>query len=267
MDISACERNLLDLVRTEGACPGHQLFERDFATWVVSSRPGGARRVTTCAFDSHHRREQLIEIVDTAEETGYGLSFLWGQHQGPPDLSRWLRALSFMGPIYCEAMTVDLRARTPRACEVETVIYPRADQREVKEVPWTQFLPRAERQDGKRMLDDLSERAPGRVAHVAVEQSGQVLASARVFIDRAGVAGLYGVYTAREARGQGLGSAVIESSLKWAQDQGSEFAILHSARKAVPLYEKFGFQTVGRFVSMYLSRERMVRNVPGLREP
>jgi GNAT superfamily N-acetyltransferase len=60
------------------------------------------------------------------------------------------------------------------------------------------------------------------------------------------VAGIYNVATPPEHRGRGIAGALTGVAMRWARDHGFGTAILGSAPKAVPLYERMGFRHVCR---------------------
>ena len=66
--------------------------------------------------------------------------------------------------------------------------------------------------------------------------------------------GEIGMHLARDARGRGIGSALMEAAIAWARDQGLHKLSLsvwpHNAA-AIALYEKYGFVQEGRRVKQY----------------
>jgi L-amino acid N-acyltransferase YncA len=95
-------------------------------------------------------------------------------------------------------------------------------------------------------------RPPGRTT-VAVDEDGTIAGTANMFANRPGpgdhvASGNYMVAAGR--RGQGIGRALLEDSLRWAREAGfrsMQFnAVAASNTAAVHLYERAGFATVGR---------------------
>jgi len=67
-----------------------------------------------------------------------------------------------------------------------------------------------------------------------------------------------GMLVARDWRGRGVGSALMEAGIAWARERGdihklSLGVFAHNAR-AIALYEKFGFVEEGRLVKHYRRR-------------
>jgi len=51
------------------------------------------------------------------------------------------------------------------------------------------------------------------------------------------------VFVVPELRGQGIGSALVEAASEYATRLGSLRVTVHSGRRAVPVYERLGFQS------------------------
>ncbi len=70
---------------------------------------------------------------------------------------------------------------------------------------------------------------------------GKPVATATVFLG-AGVAGLYFVMTAPEARRRGIGAAITAAVLREARDSGSQYAVLGSSPAGRSVYARLGFR-------------------------
>ncbi len=83
-------------------------------------------------------------------------------------------------------------------------------------------------------------------AYAAIRRHGRPLAIGRAVAER-GFAGVYGMATLPEARGQGLGTAVLATLAEWAADHGATRLYLqvdHDNAGAVRLYRHAGFEAV-----------------------
>jgi ribosomal protein S18 acetylase RimI-like enzyme len=63
-----------------------------------------------------------------------------------------------------------------------------------------------------------------------------------------GVAGLYGMWVAPEARGRGVGAALVEAVRSWAREMGYEavgLGVTTTNASAIRLYERAGFVDTG----------------------
>ncbi len=65
------------------------------------------------------------------------------------------------------------------------------------------------------------------------------------------MAGIWNVATVKEARGQGLGSAIVWQALRDARQMGYQIAALESSKMGYPVYRRLGFRDMacpGNFV-------------------
>lgn len=81
------------------------------------------------------------------------------------------------------------------------------------------------------------------------EQSGQVVATGTLFIDKA-IAGIYDIATRPEWRYKGYGTAMFRHLVQEARQQGVTQAVLQASPNALGIYERTGFTKVG-VVSVY----------------
>lgn len=61
-------------------------------------------------------------------------------------------------------------------------------------------------------------------------------------------ADIQSVFVMPEQRGQGIGSALVEAASEHAEHLGSLHVTVHSGRKAVPVYERLGFEPSGQLL-------------------
>lgn len=80
--------------------------------------------------------------------------------------------------------------------------------------------------------------------------NGQPVASTIPY-NGADVASVFGVATAPEARGQGIGAAITLLTYAEAREQGYQHGVLCGSEPGVPVYRRIGFRTVGATISRY----------------
>jgi len=80
--------------------------------------------------------------------------------------------------------------------------------------------------------------------------NGKPVATSQLFTS-AGVAGIYNVTCIPEARGQGIGSAVVMTPLLDAREMGYRVGILQASSMGYNVYRRLGFQDFGK-LSVYL---------------
>ncbi|MEM9634935.1 MAG: GNAT family N-acetyltransferase [Pseudomonadota bacterium] len=81
--------------------------------------------------------------------------------------------------------------------------------------------------------------------------------------DQSGVAGLVGMWVAPEARQRGIGLALVQRVIDWAQTAGFEQLILDVADSnlsAISLYERAGFQPTGSVSALPSPREHVTEH-------
>lgn len=99
------------------------------------------------------------------------------------------------------------------------------------------------------------------VARLDVREVG--LAVGAEYEGNPGAAGLFSMWVAPEARGHGLGEALIEAVAAWARDAGFDRILLDvgdTNLPAVALYERCGFVPTGRSGSLPAPREHVAEH-------
>ncbi len=89
---------------------------------------------------------------------------------------------------------------------------------------------------------------------------GKPVGTSQLFTS-AGVAGIYSVTCLPEARGQGIGSAVVLAPLLQARRLGYRVGILQASQMGYKVYRRLGFEDFGK-LSVYLWEQEVSGNVP-----
>ena len=96
---------------------------------------------------------------------------------------------------------------------------------------------------------------------VVAEENGKVIADAVIYLfetmpDEINVPGLtamlYNVYTLPEYRGQGIMARMLPEVIRLAREAGAVELKMSAEKKAIPLYERMGFQLSDNSMHMYL---------------
>lgn len=96
---------------------------------------------------------------------------------------------------------------------------------------------------------------------VVAEQNGEVIADAVIYLfetmpDEVNIQGLtamlYNVYTVPAYRGQGIMARMLPEVIRLAKEAGAVELKMSAEKKAIPLYERMGFQISDNTMHMYL---------------
>jgi GNAT superfamily N-acetyltransferase len=96
---------------------------------------------------------------------------------------------------------------------------------------------------------------------VVAEQDGKVIADAVIYLfetmpDEVNIQGLtamlYNVYTVPAYRGQGIMARMLPEVIRLAKEAGAVELKMSAEKKAIPLYERMGFQISDNTMHMYL---------------
>jgi GNAT superfamily N-acetyltransferase len=103
----------------------------------------------------------------------------------------------------------------------------------------------------------LSAATPRRLWHFGAWLDGKVVGHSVLFLatGRMGVAGIYNVGVVPSARGQGIGRAVTLAACVAARRCGFHYVTLNAATH---IYDRIGFETLGRGQTWWLHSERML---------
>ncbi|WP_299845381.1 GNAT family N-acetyltransferase [uncultured Roseovarius sp.] len=117
---------------------------------------------------------------------------------------------------------------------------------------------------------DWQQRLSDRSAtFVAMAQGGDIgVVSGAPWQGRAGVAGLFGMWTAPEARGRGIGAALVRSVIDWARDTGFDRLVLDVADQnvaGIALYRGAGFRSTGATGALPPPRDHITEHERELR--
>ncbi|MBC9932764.1 GNAT family N-acetyltransferase [Chitinophaga qingshengii] len=77
-----------------------------------------------------------------------------------------------------------------------------------------------------------------------------------------GVAGIYNVGVVPEARGKGVGKAIVSAACSYAQEKGYHYATLNANPMGRPVYEQLGFQWLGDGLTWWITDDRLTTRPP-----
>ncbi len=250
--VQGLERNLWDMWCRFGRGEGCVLHEEGDAIWFdtpIPTLPYNAVLRFASEDDADGRIDALFEHYGKR-----GMPFMWIVHPSaqPQDLGERLRARGMEETEVCPGMSMALadlpeREDAPAGFEIREVAE-ESDMSEVLElVAWRWRVPPEVTPLLAPVTRAFEVGAPGgAIRGWIAEQHGAPVAKAVLCLG-AGVAGIYGVATKPEARGQGLARVLTLRALREARESGYERGVLHSTPMARRLYEKIGFRTYAPF--------------------
>jgi len=248
----ALEENLWRLWARFGRGAGCTLYERDDAMWFDTPIPtlpyNGVMRFAVTA-DVDRRIAEVFEHF-----AGRDVPFMWVVHPSaqPTDLDARLRTHGMDEVEVATGMWAPLEslpepAPPPAGIEVREAITPDDVSAALELVAWRwEVAPgMASRLEGFRRSFRVGE--PGSAVRCWIAwKEGRPVSKVILNLD-AGAAGLYGVATRPEARGQGLARTLTLSAFGAARAAGFRVGVLHSSPMAYSLYERLGFRPAAPF--------------------
>ena len=89
---------------------------------------------------------------------------------------------------------------------------------------------------------------PPHVVTVGAFDKGALVSGAMVIFSH-GIAGVYAVGTAKEARGRGLADLVTRKVTNFGFDGGAPYVTLQATSMGEPIYRRMGYREIYRFVN------------------
>jgi GNAT superfamily N-acetyltransferase len=250
--VRALEENLWALWSRFGRGDGCTLHEERDALWYdtpISVLPYNAVLRFCVDQDADRRIDALFDHYRRR-----GVPFFWIVHPSarPADLAQRLRRRGLEQIEECAGMSADLAALPPppsppagtRIAEVTS-----ADRLGdfLELVAWRWNIPAAAAASLPAVTRAFELGVPGSAARVWLAwQGGVPVAKVGLYL-AAGAAGLYGVATRPQARGQGLARALTLHAFSAARDAGHRLGVLHSTPMARSLYDRLGFRSHAGF--------------------
>jgi len=250
--LRALEQNLWEMWSRFGRGEQCALHETDDATWFdtpIPTLPYNAVVRFSPAADTDRRIDALFDHYRRR-----GMPFVWIVHPSARPLSLADRLLErgLEEAEACPGMSRELDILPPRegpplGITIAEVTDARNTDSVLELVAWRWSVP----DEARRQLTGVTRafgigQPEGAVRVWLAQRDGAPVA--KIIVQRSGsVAGIYGVATKPEARGQGRARTLTIHALHEARAAGCTRAVLHSTPVALGLYEKLGFRTHGIF--------------------
>ncbi len=255
--LQANEANFLSYARTYSAIEISELIE-DETVMMGISPVDGVSMMNNFVSKANIDENDVDVILNRFKEAGRPVMWTVFPNESPLDLSSVLKKNKMMHFDSYALMHCDMRM-------MEEVPLPGDDyeMKQVKDIDtfreWahlyaisfglTDGIEKITIKDHAGLF--LDSTLPGH--HFICYLNGKPAGTSTVYI-KDGVAGIYNITTAPEARGRGVGEAVTRQAMIVGKKAGCTFATLQATKKGRPVYEKIGYESVATndiFIKMY----------------
>jgi len=254
---SAVYENLCALFRSLQILPGSELVENDKLNYHHAFPDNPMfKGVWRTRLSAEEIETEISKAVSWFEQREAPYFFWWTDSQSQPaNLVEHLLKRGFDGNLEGDpGMAIDLHTlKEVRSLDGFTIVQA-VDQTTLED--WREVFATAFEMplSGAQAWVDATlsaggENAPWQI-YVGYLEGTPVATS--ILFKGAGVAGIYGVGTLREARNKGIGTAITMKPLLDARSQGFRFAVLFATRMGYPVYEKIGFREVANKIGIYI---------------
>ncbi|SJZ59588.1 Predicted acetyltransferase, GNAT superfamily [Chitinophaga eiseniae] len=111
----------------------------------------------------------------------------------------------------------------------------------------------------------LQHEDPAQVQRFVATLNGTIVAQTLLLFG-GGVAGIYNVGVVPEARGKGIGKAIVNAACLYARENGYHYATLNANPMGRPVYEQLGFQWIGDGLTWWITDDRLQSRPPDAAE-
>ncbi|NLR66341.1 GNAT family N-acetyltransferase [Chitinophaga varians] len=111
----------------------------------------------------------------------------------------------------------------------------------------------------------LQQESPELVQRFVATLNGRIVAQTLLLFG-GGVAGIYNVGVVPEARGRGIGKAIVNAACIHAREKGYHYATLNANPMGRPIYEQLGFQWINDGLTWWITDDRLQTRPPGAEE-
>jgi len=246
-----------------GRSPSVELSVGKYLTWLVTNMPDHFMNLVVCTELPPEGIDSLIENALTHFQALNIRKLSWLTEEGLPalEIKRYLEAhgLSFSASFATE-MAADLRTLREAPFGSNELRVVRVEDQETLR-KWIHIasigfrVPAPFEDTWYEFFSEAACASPFRTYLALL--NGKPVATSQLFTS-AGVAGIYNVTCLPEARGRGIGTAVVLAPLLEARDMGYQVGILQASSMGYNVYRRIGFQDFGK-LSLYLWEQQTNR--------
>jgi GNAT superfamily N-acetyltransferase len=239
-----------------GRSPSVELSIGKYFTWLVTNMPDHFMNLVVCTELPPEGLEELIENALNHFKTLNIKRLSWLTEEGLPalEIKRYLEA---RGLTFSESFATEMAADLTKLGDGlhspnKLKVVPVEDGHSLRK--WIHIasvgfgVPIELEDTWYEFFSEAACNSPFRTYLALLD--GEPVATSQLFTS-AGVAGIYNVTCLPEARGQGVGTAVVLAPLLAARELGYHVAILQASSMGYNVYRRLGFQDFGK-LSLYL---------------
>jgi GNAT superfamily N-acetyltransferase len=246
-----------------GRSPAVELSVGKYLTWLVTNMPDHFMNLVVCTELPLEGIDSLIENALTHFRSLNIRKISWLTEEGLPalEIKRYLEAheMSFSASFATE-MAADLRMLREEPFGSNELRVVRVEDQETLR-KWIHIasigfrVPSEFENTWYEFFAEAACTSPFRTYLALL--NGKPLATSQLFTS-AGVAGIYNVTCLPEARGRGVGTAIVLAPLLEAREMGYQVGILQASSMGYNVYRRIGFQDFGK-LSLYLWEQQTNR--------
>ncbi len=261
---SAIETNIASFYMSLGRLPDTELHIEPDLTWFTTDLTStGFNGVIQTRFVLGASAEEIGSRVDemVAAFAHRALPMVWWvtPSTSPVDLATYLTARGLKSVGIRPGMAIDLATLPQQSTQAPEVEITKVTDTDAYQA-WVRIFAASyghQPEIAQRYFELTSRRigsAETDVQHYLAWLDGAPVATTTLFLSD-GVAGLYHVGTLPEARGRGIGTALVQASLMEAQSRGARHCVLYSSAMGLNIYRRLGFK-------VYCLLDRYVLTLP-----
>ena len=200
-------------------------------------------------------RARLDEILGVFRRLGREVWFTVGPSSEPTDIARILKARglrNYHNRPFMACRLADHPTEYPIPAEITVHTVDDYGLFSLRPHPILKRIATARKRHIISTFSRLMQKRPRKHWMFIADWAGTPVGTAIVYLHR-GSAGIYDVEVLEECRGQGIGTALLQSVCAFSRDQGAETAVLAASEQGTRFYPRFGFQLVGRYPTYYYS--------------
>jgi GNAT superfamily N-acetyltransferase len=247
------EKNLLDYIRTYSRTAHNEFIEDDETMLAITDIPA-VSILNNCVFrmnprDGNQTEKKVDEILSMYRQRKLPVYWYVSPATSPKDLPRILKSKKMMHIDTYSFMSMDLNRLPSKRIN---------DRIQIKQVDnidalreWIRLyvvcfeLAGAVENEMLEYHSGLFLDSSIPACHYIGYLNGKPVGTSSVFYS-SGIAGIYNIVTAPEARNIGIGYDLTLTALAKAKDEGFRYATLQATKLGEPVYRRLGFDSYGK---------------------